>query len=167
MLRHIKHIHCAGKFNEVNSSNLFDSSDESSNDKPEVEMSDNEETVDPWFEMIEHAYNVMQSDFNTRAKELLTQGDWSEKNARTKTFEELLPKYRKKLIDTYLYRVLWLESLENDPIHAAIEKMVQRLVAEYDYEREEAWKYATNKRRYLFDKLFNDYQCPKVLEGLY
>ena len=52
MLRHINHVHCGGKFNEVNSSNLFDSSDESSNDKPEVEMSDNEETVDPWFEMI-------------------------------------------------------------------------------------------------------------------
>jgi len=165
MLRHKKTVHGGENFDKIASRQELDSSDESTKSESDMEMAENEETVDPWHDIIEHTYRILQPDFDTIANELLAEGDMSEKEARKKAFEELLPKYRKQLTDKYLFRVLWFDSMKDDPIHVAIKRTLRRLVEEDDYEREEAWKYATNKRKYLFDKLFKAYDLPDLHES--
>ena len=86
----------------------------------------------------------------------------NEKQARKKAFHELLPKYRKILIDRYLFKVLWFNSVRKDPIHTAISRTARKIKEEDDFESEESWQYATNKRKYLFDKVLKGYNPPDL-----
>ena len=66
-------------------------------------------------------------------------------------------------IDKYLFKVLWFDSVRKDPIHTAIRRTAKQLKEEDDFESEESWKYATKKRKYLFDKALKEYSPPNNL----
>ncbi len=160
MLRHMKTVHGDEHLDneETNQTMSEDSSTEESD--METDADDKDDTLDPWLEMVEYTYKAMQPDFDAAVSELLGDGDISEKEARKKAFKELLPKYRRYIIDKYLFRVLWCDSVRNDTVHKAVRKTAKRLREDDDYDSEESWKYATNKRKYLFDKLFKQYEPP-------
>lgn len=48
------------------------------------------------------------------------------------------------------------------PIFKAIKDSVKRLMDEEDYGLDEAWKYSTSKRKYLFDDLLKQYNPPTI-----
>ena len=142
----------------------YSSTDEEDDSDMETDAKDDEETLDPWLDMVEQCYKALQPDFDSAVSDRLTDSDISEKEARKRVFKELLPKYRKYLLDKYLLRVLWYESMRNDAVHKAIRREAKRLREEEDYDGEESWKYATKKRKYLFDKVFKQYE-PPVFHG--
>ena len=162
MLRHKKKVHGEEKI-EVEKEDLDDytSSEESDMDTD----SKSEETIDPWFDLVQQTFKALQPDFDETASDLLEKGKISVKEARKRAFAELLPKYRKYIINRYLFRVLWFDSVKNDSVHRSIRQTAKRLVDTDDYDSEESWKYATNKRKYLFDKLFKDYELPEISES--
>ena len=86
----------------------------------------------------------------------------SEKDAKKSAFSELMPKYRKLLIGKFLNRMMWVVALKDDHVYTVLKSSVRRLVDEEDFELEEAWKYAIQKRKFLFDKLFKAYKLPEV-----
>ena len=58
--------------------------------------------------------------------------------------------------------MLWYKSIKHDRLFQAIKESDKRLVGEEDYDLEEAWKYASSKRKYLFEDLLKQYLPPKV-----
>ena len=163
MLRHKKIIH--GDDNSDEMLKKDDRSDESDTDESDMESdsSEKEETIDPWYDMVDYVFKSFQPEFDKIALAFVNDDDLSEKQARKKAFNELLPKYRKLLIDKYLFKVLWFDSVRKDPIHTAIRRTAKQLKEEDDFESEESWKYATKKRKYLFDKVLKEYSPPNNL----
>ena len=167
MLRHKKTVHAnesVGREKHTKEVVSDDSSTEESDMETDLDEKE-EETIDPWFDLVQHTFNTLQPDFDATASELLEDGDISEKEARKRAFAELLPKYRKYLINRYIFRVLWFDSMRSDPIHRTIKRAAKRLTEEDDYDSDESWKYAINKRKYLFDKLFKQYELPGLQEN--
>ena len=121
-----------------------------------------EETIDPWYDMVDYVFKSLQPEFNKITLEFVNDDNLNEKQARKKAFNERLPKYRKLPIDKYLFRVLWFDSVRKDHIHTAIRRTAKQLKEEDDFESEESWKYATNKRKYLFDKVLEEYNPPDL-----
>ena len=163
MLRHKKIIHGDDSSDEMLKKD--DRSDESDTDESDMESdsSEKEETIDPWYDMVDYVFKSFQPEFDKIALAFVNDDDLSEKQARKKAFNELLPKYRKLLIDKYLLKVLWFDSVRKDPIHTAIRRTAKQLKEEDDFESEESWKYATKKRKYLFDKVLKEYSPPNNL----
>jgi len=162
MLRHKKTVH-GDYISDKDETNETISDDDSSTEESDMEtdLDDTDETLDPWLDIIDFSYKALQPEFDAAVSELLHDGGISEKEARKRVFKELLPKYRKHLLDKYLSRILWCDSLRKDTVHKAIRRVARRLREEDDYDSEESWKYATNKRKYLFDKLFKQYEPPE------
>ena len=79
---------------------------------------------------------------------------------RSLAFEQLQSLYRKAVISRFVEKMLWYKSIKHDPLFQAIKESVKRLVGGQDYDLEEAWKYASTKRKYLFENLLKQYLAP-------
>ena len=138
MLRHKKIIH--GDDNSDEMLKKDDRSDESDTDESDMESdsSEKEETIDPWYDMVDYVFKSFQPEFDKIALAFVNDDDLSEKQARKKAFNELLPKYRKLLIDKYLFKILWFDSVRKDPIHTAIIWTANQLKEGDDFETEKS-----------------------------
>lgn len=106
MIRHKKRI--TGDDSSDEKPTKDDLTDESDTDESDMESDspEMEESIDPWLDMVDYVFKSLQPEFDKIALEILNDDDIEEKQARKKAFNELLPKYRKLLIDKYLFRVL-------------------------------------------------------------
>ena len=162
MLRHRKTMHGEDSSNDKPKKDaLIDASDTDESDM-ESDSDAMEETIDPWYDIIDYALKSLQPEFDEIALDFLNSNKSNEKQAREKAFNELLPKYRKLIIEKYLYRVLWFDLVRKDPIHSAIKRTAKQLKEDDGFESEESWKYAANKRKYLFDKVLKEYNPPEL-----
>ena len=57
--------------------------------------------------------------------------------------------------------MLWFNALSKEPVYKTIKKIVSELRTEDDFSADEAWKFATNKRKYLFDCILKTYEAPE------
>ena len=48
-------------------------------------------------------------------------------------------------------KVMWFNAMQVDPFYKTIRNTAKTLIAMEDYGRDEAWKYAISKRKYLLD----------------
>ena len=160
MLRHEKIMH-EMELDREDSNDSEATTDESGED---LASGDEEETIDPWFDMIEYVFGQLQSDFNATVHKIIEDDNCDQKKARERAFKKLLPRYRKLLIDKYLYKILWYESVRKDPVHQAIKQSAKRLREEDDFDGDESWKYAAEKRKYLFDKVLKEYNPPRLTD---
>ena len=158
MLRHHRTQHEGLSLNDNEDSDVSDSD----GSEMDTESEDGEETIDPWIDMIDYSFDTLQREYESIASRLLKDSDISDKEARAEAFKELLPKYRKLIMNKYLSKVLWFDSIRKDPVHLAIKETAKRLKEEDDFESEESWKYAVSKRKYLFDKLIKQYNPPEL-----
>ena len=52
--------------------------------------------------------------------------------------------------------------MKQDPVHRAIKRTAKLLNQDEEFESEESLKYATKKRKYLFDKVLQEYNPPEL-----
>ena len=82
----------------------------------------------------------------------------SEAEAIDMAMRDMLRKDRIIFLDQYQELLLTLEGLKKSPKHRKIRKIIKDLSEDEDYDKEEAIKYALEKRKFLFDDLFNKVQ---------
>ena len=62
----------------------------------------------------------------------------------------------------YDTEMLWFHAMRKDPVFLAVKTTVSDLKLLDDYENEEAWKSAVNKRKFLFDRILKEYDPPEL-----
>ena len=56
----------------------------------------------------------------------------------------------------------WFKAMEQDP--KTIRKTVNNLIEEEHFDRQEAWKYAVSKQKYLLDTVLEEFDPPNIEE---
>ena len=136
-------------------SGVSESTDQSS-DTYEESVSDELMEKDPWHPIINAAFQTHQEQYEEQVDKITEEG-LSNEDARVVAYKDMAPIYRKEISDRYLAKVLWYKSLSRDPIHRKIRDTARRLKDEEEYEDEESWKYAVQKRKFLLDEVLKDY----------
>ncbi len=117
---------------------------------------------DVWDSLIKIEFCELQSAYEEKVKDIMKLKNIRKSRARSDVYEEMRPLYRRAIIKRFLSRLLWFDSIRHDAVYKAIRASAERLRNEEDYGRQEALQYATNKRKYLFDKLLSDYGPPEI-----
>ena len=120
--------------------------------------SDSDESMekDPWHPIINEAFKTHQEQYQEQVNENTEEG-LSNEDACVAAYKDMAPVYRKEISDRYLAKVLWYKSMSRDPIHRKIRNTARRLRDEEEYDDEESWKYAVQKRKFLMDDVLKDY----------
>ena len=154
MLRQKRTIHGAGDQELADKDFDSDFEHDDGMDTDEEASFQEEETLDqeeePWSEIIDEAFKECQSKFVERVKDLMDSENIDQRAGRSLAFKQLQSLYRKAVISRFVEKMLWYKSLKHVPLFQAIKESVKRLVGGQDYDLEEAWKYASTKRKYLF-----------------
>lgn len=164
MLRHKRNKH-GDSFDseeEVMSGENEDTESNNSTDEGSTSAPETEDGEDPWDEIVNHAFEDCQLDYEEKVKELMNSEDLDETAAKTKAFKELRSLYRKTIMHNFVEQMTWFNDIKQDRIFKAIKMTAERLRQEEDYGIEEAWKYSTSKRKYLFDEILKQYAPPEL-----
>ena len=162
MLRHKRSVHHHQK-EESESSDT----DQSFSDDLDATESDNEEAVDkydPWDSLIQKTFERCQAGFKERVDTLTRYRRMEQEVARSKAYKELKPTFRKALMTSIRDRVIWFNAMQTDPIYKSIQNTAKNLIVMEDYSRDEAWKYAICKRKYLLDTVLDEFEPPEMDE---
>ena len=133
-----------------------------------VEEEDNEEEEeeyeedDPWLSLIEAVFEQCQRKFDKRVASHMSSADMDEAEARKLVYRNMLPIYRKVLTNLFVDKVLWFRAMQRGPIFKTVKRTASDLIDLDDYDGEEAWKSAVNKRKFLFDRVLKEYEPPEV-----
>ena len=87
-----------------------------------------------------------------------------EDDARKRVYDNMLPAYRKALATIFVNEMLWFHAMRKDPIFLSVKSQVSDLKLIEDYDNEEVWKSAVNKRKFLFDRILKEYNPPELSE---
>lgn len=79
-----------------------------------------------------------------------------------RAFIDMLDQYRRTLSKILVNVIVKWRAFKDTPIYKSIKDMATDPELMKDYDREEAWKHATNKRKYLFEKLIRSYEPPEI-----
>lgn len=85
-----------------------------------------------------------------------------EEEARKKVYDNMLPSYRKALANVFVNEILWFEAMKKDHFYLSVKYTVSDLKLLDDYDTEEAWKSAVNKRKFLLDRILKEYDPPEL-----
>ena len=85
-----------------------------------------------------------------------------EDDARKRVYDNMLPTYRKALGNIFFNEMLWFRAMRKDPVFLSVKTTVSDLKLLDDYDNEEAWKSAVNKRKFLFDRILKEYDPPEL-----
>ena len=85
-----------------------------------------------------------------------------EDDARKRVYDNMLPTYRKALANIFVNEMLWFHAMRKDPVFLSVKTTVSDLKLLDDYDNEEAWKSAANKRKLLFDRILKMYDPPEL-----
>ncbi len=86
----------------------------------------------------------------------------SQSDVREHVFEQMKDRYRKAMVNSFVNKMLWLNALRKDAVYNTIKQTVTDLKVKDEFDDEEAWKFATSKRKYLFDRLLKCYEAPEL-----
>ena len=73
-------------------------------------------------------------------------------------YDDMRSAYRKVVMTIFMNRMTWFDAIRKDRIYKAIKRTATNLIELDDYDPEEAWKSAVAQRKYLLDKLLEDYE---------
>ena len=118
---------------------------------------DSYEEADPWRAIIDEA----TADLHTKHSELVQSFEndgFHEIDAKKQAFAAILPELRKELGNVYMYRLQWMSQLKRDPVHRKIMKTRDALVADDEFDPDEALVAAVKKRKFLLERMLEDRQ---------
>ena len=119
--------------------------------------SETEEEMDPWIPLIEEAKQRSNIAFEEMKESLINSG-LDEQSAKDKAYSNILPKLQKGLENIYMERLLWMKQLKKDPVHKKIMHTKDTLVANDDFDPEEALEAAVDMRKFLIKRLLEKRQ---------
>ena len=96
-------------------------------------------------------------EYNDKVQTYLEIDGVEKEDDRSRAFQDMKSKYRKTMAQTFIVTLLWIKSFQMDPIYESIKKIASDLRLAKYYDDEEAWKYASEKRKYLFDTIIKRY----------
>ena len=114
--------------------------------------------------MIEDAFEWCQSEFDERVTENMARQRLHEEAARKRVYDNMLPTYRKALVNVFVDEMLWFYAMKKDRIYLSVKNTVSSLKLLDDYDNKEAWKSAVNKRKFLFDRILKEFDPPELSE---
>ena len=160
MLRHKRSVHHQEESDtsETEQSVLEDSDETESDDEEAVAK------FDPWDSLIQKTFEQCQDEFEERVNNLTQKRHMDQEEAQNKAFKELQPLYRKALMTLFTSRLTWFNAMQTDPIYKTIRHTAKGLMEMEDYSRDEAWKYAISKRKYILDTILEEFESPKMGE---
>ncbi len=124
-----------------------------------------EEQDASWDLLVEAAFEQCQPEFEERVEKYMQRDDGVDQlQAREHVFEQMKDIYRKAMVNSFVKKMLWFNALRKEPVYATIKNTVSALKMDDDYDDEEAWKSATSKRKYLFDRILDWYEAPELEE---
>lgn len=126
------------------------------------EVEEDEDSDDPWRLLIQEVFKRCQSEFDERVDKHMVEQGIDEEEARKKVYHNMLPIYRKALANVFVDEILWFEAMKRDRIYLAMKNTVSDLKLVEDYDTEEAWKSAVNKRKFLLDRVIKEYDPPEL-----
>ena len=112
--------------------------------------------------MIEEAFERCQSEFVERVTKRMVGQGVDEDDARKRVYDNMLPTYRKAFANIFVTEMLWFHAMRKDPVYLSVKNTVSDLKLIEDYDNEEAWKSAVNKRKFLFNKILKEYDPPEL-----
>ena len=137
-----------------------DEDDNSTNEEDEIPQSQSE--FDPWNKFLNQAYVSLQDTFDETCETYLEQNPGMEiAEAERKTFDELKSNHRQALISNYHDLLQLGNTLKKDPIHKQIVATAKRLRSEEDYDLAESYAWALKKRKFLLERILDNYEMPK------
>ena len=119
------------------------------------ETNDSDEEADPWRALIDEA----TADLHTKHSELVQSFEndgFNEIDAKKQAFAAILPELRKELGNIYMDRLQWMSQLKRD--HRKVMKTRDALVADDEFEPDEALVAAVKKRKFLLERMLEDRQ---------
>lgn len=157
MLRHKKSVHRQEDLNGSES----DVSEDTSESSTESESGN---TYDPWESLVLKAFDECLEEFEQEVNNLTQRRHMDHTEARQKAYKQLQSKFRKALMTLFIQRITWCKAMEQDPVYKTIRRTVNNLIENDDFDKQEAWKYAVNKRKYLFDTVLEEFNPPASTE---
>ena len=121
-----------------------------------------ENSDDPLRSLVEEAFEQCQSEFDERVTKHMVRQELVEDNARERVYDNMLPIYRKALANIFVNEMLWFHVMRKDPIFLSVNTTVSDLKLLDDYDNEEAWTSAVNKRKFLLDRILKEYDPPEL-----
>ena len=67
-------------------------------------------------------------------------------------------------MNVFVNEMLWFHAMKKDRIYLSVKNTVSDLKLPDDFDNEEAWKYAVNKRKVLFERILKEFDPPKLSE---
>ena len=161
MLRHRNSVH--SNTEDKNESEISDTDtsmmdEEGSESDAPSSMSD----YDAWDKIIEIAFDKLQPKFVEEVKTRMERENIDEVDARNKVYDDMKSVYRKAVMGNFMSRMEWFCAIQQDPIYRAIKHTAATVIEEDSFDRSEAWKYATSKRKYLIDNILSEYSPPDL-----
>ena len=151
----------------VSNKDIFSSSDDdksseetddaSNEGESSEEMNDSDEEADPWRALIDEA----TAELHTKHSELVQSFEndgFSKIDAKKQAFVAILPELRKELGNVYMDHLQWMWQLKRDPVHRKIMKTRDALVADDEFDPDEALVAAVKKRKFLLERMLEDRQ---------
>lgn len=157
MLRHKKSVHRQEDLNGSES----DVSEDTSESSTENEAGD---TYDPWDSLVQKAFDECLEEYQQEVNNLTQRQHMDQTEARYKAYKHLQPTFRKALMTLFIQRITWCKAMEQDPVYKSIRRTVNSLIENDDFDRQEAWKYAVSKRKYLLDTVLEEFNPPTSTE---
>ena len=159
MLRHRNSAH--NRAEEVEDTESVQSD---TNTDLELDESETETTPEysPWDSIVNVVFEKLQPEFEKAVKTLQNRDGIDESEASDRIYEDMRSTFRKAIMKNFMDRMDWFREIQHDPVYRAIKQTVNHLTDAEDYGREEAWKYAASKRKYLFDKILIEYSPPDI-----
>lgn len=119
---------------------------------------------DPWEDLVELAFQNCDDTYQEEVDKLMQKDNISSEDARKEVYDTMRSTYRKAIMNQLMKRLGWFNVIKKDPIYKAIRKTALDLIRVDDYEPEEAWKSAVRQRKYLLDKLLDDYEPSYMIQ---
>ena len=107
--------------------------------------------------LVEEASEWCQSEFDERATKQLAKQGVDEDDTRKRMYDNMLPTYRRALVNVFVTVVLWFSAMRKDRICLSVKNTASALKLLDDCDNEEAWKTAS-KRKLLFDRILKEYR---------
>ena len=135
---------------EVSDSQGSSDDNRSSDDQSSTDDEGEDDSV--WTSIREQSWMPEIDDTFDHKKAELVEGGMSNSNANQIAYKHFLPNLRRNIAMNYMKKILEHTKLSQDPIHRKILKTKRKLQEDYDYESEEAMRYAVKNKKYLILK---------------
>ena len=141
-----------------------DETDDENDEEYDDDSDANVQKIRPRDMLMNTTSENMQNKFNETVEKTLEEYPGTDiQKAEEIAYDELKPKYLSDIISRYKYMSQFSAALKKDPVNKKIASTAKRLRDE-DYDEDKSRKYAIKKRKFLIEKIMDNYDPPTYEE---